>query len=83
MLKVYGSLWLVVSIAIAALSLIGYMSVTMVIVFGFIIFGLIFMGMIGVLPTMVSHPSKRLAPPKLRPTPDQPGLRHRHGVVHA
>lgn len=59
MLKVYGSLWLVIVIGAALLLVAGYMTLTTVLAFGFVIFGLVFMGMMGVLPATIAHPDHR------------------------
>jgi hypothetical protein len=50
--KLYVLLWLAVALVAAVLLATGKLSLTGVVVFGFIAFGLTFMGMIGVLPTV-------------------------------
>ncbi len=57
MVKVYGALWLAVVLVAALILVIGYMTWTVVVAFGFVIFGLVFMGMMGVLPATIAHPA--------------------------
>jgi hypothetical protein len=63
MVKLYGLLWLAIATVALILFLGGVMTMPVVVVFGFISFGMVFMGMIGVLPTMVSHHSTDVAKP--------------------
>ena len=57
LLKIYGSLWLVVGLVTAILFVTGTLSLTGIVVIGFFAFGLVFMGMMGVLPATVAHPA--------------------------
>ncbi|MEP7214492.1 MAG: hypothetical protein ABI791_15555 [Acidobacteriota bacterium] len=58
LVKMYWMVWAVTAIAAMLVFLTGNFTLMMATVFGFIAFGLVFMGMIGVLPTMVSHPER-------------------------
>lgn len=86
MLKIYGMLWLVVSIVMAALFVTGNLTLTVGLVFGFMIFGLVFMGMMGVLPAGVAHPPKRERVVKVKeisPVRDRGRVHGTHRSVHA
>ena len=63
LVKIYWTIWAMVAAAAAMIFVTGYFTAVMAVVFGFTAFGLVFMGMIGVLPSMVTHP----APPKPMP----------------
>ena len=69
--KMYWMVWAVNAVIAMMVFLTGYFTLMMATIFGFIGFGLVFMGMIGVLPSMVSHP----APPKPVVVPAAPILR--------
>ena len=56
MVKIYGMLWLALAVLAAVIFVAGSMTLTVVVAFGFVAFGMVFMGMMGVLPTLVSHP---------------------------
>ena len=55
--KIYTVLWAMIAAAAAIMLLTGNFTELTLVVFGFIAFGMIFMGMIGVLPTTISHPA--------------------------
>ncbi|MBP6002237.1 MAG: hypothetical protein KA746_02270 [Pyrinomonadaceae bacterium] len=61
MVKVYWTLWLVLAATAAFMFVGGLMTMTTVVVFGFISFGMTFMGLMGVLPVVVSHPAPEKA----------------------
>ena len=63
MVKLYGLLWLAIATVALILFLGGVMTQPVVVVFGFISFGMVFMGIIGVLPSMVSHHPTEVAKP--------------------
>lgn len=54
--KIYFYTWLVLAAAFVALYIAGAMTPTVIVVFGMFVFGMVFGGMIGVLPSVVSHP---------------------------
>lgn len=54
--KIYWYSWIVFAIAFLLLTVAGSMTMTALVVFGFVAFGMIFMGMIAVLPSSISHP---------------------------
>lgn len=83
MVKVYWMLWLVLAAAAAVLSFGGMMTMTTVVVFGFISFGMTFMGLMGVLPVVVSHPAPEKAEPAPRKEKAVKGHRLRHPVRSA
>lgn len=56
LVKIYWSLWALFFAAALILFAAGAMTSIVLVVLGFIAFGLTFMGMMGVLPSMVSHP---------------------------
>jgi hypothetical protein len=59
MVKAYFYLWLVIAAIFGAIFLTGNLTLTMLVVFGFIAFGVTFMGMMGVLPAVVTHETHR------------------------
>ena len=71
LVKMYWMAWALTAVAALMVLVAGYFTLMMATIFGFIAFGLVFMGMIGVLPSMVSHP----APPKPVAVPAAPVLR--------
>lgn len=81
MVKLYGLLWLVIATVALILFLGGVMTMPVVVVFGFISFGMVFMGMIGVLPSMVSHHPTEVAKP-IEET-DKGKRRKMHRPAHA
>lgn len=78
MVKVYWLLWLVLAATAAFLFVGGFMTMTTVVVFGFISFGMTFMGMMGVLPLVVSHP----APAKAESAPREEKVVRGHRLHH-
>lgn len=58
--RIYWTMWAAVLIAALAIFLTGNLTMSAVVVFGFISFGMIFMGMMSVLPATIAHP----APPR-------------------
>jgi hypothetical protein len=59
MVKIYFYLWLVLAVVFATIFLLGNLTLTTLVVFGFIAFGMTFMGMMGVLPAVVTHETHR------------------------
>lgn len=55
MVKGYAAVWLIGVMAVFATYITGNMTPVVAVVFGFLSFGAVFMGMIGVLPTTVTH----------------------------
>lgn len=55
MVKLYGLMWLVGIVAVAATYLTGNMTPMAAVFFGFLSFGAIFMGIMGVLPSTVAE----------------------------
>ena len=88
MVKLYWSIWSAVALLALMLYAFGNFSPLTTVAFGFICFGLTFMGMIGVLPTMVSHPpaapAKPIEPEALAYSVQQPARSERgtQAVAH-
>ena len=57
LVKLYWMTWGVVGLAALLLFAAGSFTMLTAVVFGFIAFGMVFMGMMGVLPTIVAHPT--------------------------
>jgi len=74
LIKVYWSTWGFFGLVTILLFATGNLTMLSAVVLGFIAFGLTFMGMMGVLPTMVSHPPAPKAPraEKAKPVAMQP-----------
>jgi len=53
--RIYLTLWISLAIIAAVVWLLGYMTVTALLAFGFVTFGLLYMGIIGVLPEWAGH----------------------------
>ena len=66
LIKIYWSTWGLFTIAALFLFATNNLTMLALVGLGFVAFGLTFMGMMGVLPTMVSHPSIP-KPPKVKP----------------
>lgn len=58
-IKIYGLIWLLGALAVGITYLTGNLNPVMVVLFGFLSFGTIFMGMMGVLPSTVTHQSSK------------------------
>lgn len=58
--KIYWYTWLVIAAAAGLFFLTGNMTLSAVVVFGFIAFGMVFMGMMGVLPATVAQPAPKM-----------------------
>lgn len=54
-LKIYGMLWALIAVTALLLLATGNFTLLTLVAFGFVSFGMIFMGMMGVLPTSMSH----------------------------
>ena len=68
--KIYAMLWIALAFITAILYFAGSLTLEIGIVFGFIAFGMVFMGMIGVLPTLASHPTPaKPATARIKATP--------------
>ncbi|MGD9563041.1 MAG: hypothetical protein AB7F88_09215 [Pyrinomonadaceae bacterium] len=61
LVRIYWTLCAAFLLAALVLFLTGNLTMTVLVVFGFIGFGLVFMGMISVLPATISHPAPRKA----------------------
>lgn len=84
--KIYGMLWLAVAMIVLFVYLAGSLTMTAVVVFGFVAFGLVFMGMMGVLPATVVHTasSKPVVVKKaVNVVKDRGSVDHRVDTVHA
>ena len=57
LVKMYWTVWAVTAFAAAMFYVTGNFTPVVGITFGFVAFGVVFMGMIGVLPSMASHPA--------------------------
>jgi hypothetical protein len=70
--KIYVYTWFVVAAAFLVILAAGSVTMTTVVIFGFIAFGMVFMGMMGVLPIVVTHSHVERLPQKkkevLKPT---------------
>jgi len=86
LVKIYWMIWLALAVAAAIAFVSDTMSAFALVVFGFVAFGLTFMGMIGVLPSMVSHTVHHDAGHEERidrPVADRRGVRQPIRSAHA
>ena len=78
--RLYSYSWIFLVAAFLLLMVVGSMTMTNLVVFGFIAFGMVFMGMIAVLPASISHPIKISEPEAVNVVPKPLKESVGHGV---